>query len=44
MKAATAIQHMLVQTSFDSTMGHLPNTSGSQPRSSISKDGKKVIL
>ena len=36
-KAAATIQHsMLVQTSFDSTMGHLPHSSGSHPR----KDSK----
>ena len=35
---------MLVQTSFDSTIGHLPHSSGTHPRSSISKDGMSLIL
>ena len=35
---------MLVQTSFDSTIGHLPHPSGTHPRSSISKDGMSLIL
>ena len=37
---ATAMQHsMLVQTSFDSTVGHLPHTPGSHAHGTITKDG-----
>ena len=42
--AAAAIQHhsMLVQTSFDSSVGHLPAAGGYGIHSAIVKDGKPL--